>query len=355
MEKKTLIVCAVVAVVAIAAIAAAVALSGEKGGPKDIEDMRGRQVTIPKDVDSILAINCCSLELVSYFDALDKVKAIDKDDALNPNKPYTQAFKDKFSSLAKVDRAKVEEIIALDPSIIITSTTDVSELNNLQQQTGIPVFAINADLEFGDEAWFDQITKLGTLFDEKKRAKEINSGIKSIIDDIKSASAPSIKGYTCGMMFYGQGNFLKVSGDWLPFIYSGVKNVMPSSSAGVGKQPYVTDIETVMGKQIDIIFIDNSNLQGTIDQMLGFMADQGLDNDAIENDEIYSVFTYKMWGTQFDAVLLNCLYVAKTVNGSAYSWTFEDKADEVLHLLYRDAFDYQDLMSVQKAPAKQVI
>ncbi len=355
MEKKTLIVCAVVVIVAVAAIAAAVALSGDKGGPKDIEDMRGRQVAIPEKMDSILAINCCSLELVSYFDALDKVKAIDKDDALNPNKPYTQAFKDNFSSLTKVDRAKVEDITALDPSIIITSTTDVAELDNLQQQTGIPVFAINADLEFGDEAWFDQITKLGTLFDEKKRATEINNGIKSIINDIKSASAPNIKGYTCGMMFYGQGNFLKVSGDWLPFIYSGVKNVMPPSSAGVGKQPYNTDIETVVAKEMDIIFIDNSNLDGTIEQMLGFMADQGLDNDAIENDEIYSVFTYKMWGTQFDAVLLNCLYVAKTVNGSAYSWTFEDKANEALHLLYGDAFSYQDLIKVQNAPARQAI
>jgi len=347
MEKQNLIIICTV-VVAIALVAAGVVIlmnNNGGGGVSDITvvDARDRTVHLEKTPEEILAVNCCSLELLSYFNSVNKVVAIDKDDALTNDKTYTLAYKNQFSKLNTIDRNNVESIIALNPDVIITSTVSVQELNKLQSDTGIPVFAINADLEFGDEAWFSQIKSLGKLVNEEKRADTIVNGIKGLINDIKASSVSNINGYTCGMMFYGQGTFLKVSGDWLPFIYSGVNNVMPPSTAGVGKQPYDTTIDVVVSKEIDYIFIDNSRTNAVVDEMKGYISDAGLSNDAIMDGNIYNVCLYKKWGTQFDNVLINCFYVAKTVNPTGYSWNFEDKADAVLNLLYGGKISYSDM------------
>jgi len=357
MQKQHIIAITVVAIALVAVVAGVILLNNDNGKPGniDVTDARGRTVHLDAYPQEILAVNCCSLEILSYFDSLNKVVAIDKDDAIAPNKTYTQANKEFLSKLPTVDRANVESLIKLSPDVIITSTIDVAELDKLQADTGVPVFAINADIEFGEEGWFTQITSLGTLLNEKARAKEIVDGVKGFIDDIKKASASDIKGYTCGMMFYGQGTFLKVSGDWLPFIFSGVKNVMPPSTAGVGKQPYNTTIEEVIKQDIDVIFIDNSRAAAVLDEMKGYIETSGLDNDAIDDGEIYKVSLYKMWGTQFDNVLIDCFYVAKTVNPDAYSWTFEDKANEVLKLLYGDGFTYNDMVELGNGCGHMVI
>jgi len=347
MEKQHLIIiCTVVVAVVLVAAGVAILMNNGEGGSSGITvtDARDRTVHLEKTPEEILAVNCCSLELLSYFDAVNKVVAIDKDDALTNDKTYTLAYKAQFSKLNTIDRTNVESIIVLNPDVIITSTVAVEELDKLQKDTGIPVFAINADLEFGDEKWFTQLTSLGKLVGEEKRADTLVNGIKGLIDEIKAKSVSKINGYTCGMMFYGQGTFLKTSGDWLPFIYSGVNNVMPPSTSGAGKQPYNTDIETVMSKDIDYIFIDNSRASAVVEEMQGYISEAGLINDAITNGEIYNVCLYKKWGTQFDNVLINCFYVAKTVNPDGYSWSFEEKADAVLKLFYGDGkITYSDM------------
>ena len=347
MVKQQILVVALVAV-SLCAIAVGVYMANnddEPSGDITVTDARGRAVALDGTPEKILAINCCSLELLSYFESVNKAIAIDKDDAIVGDKTYTQAYKEFFSGLEKVDRSNVEGIIALDPDLIITSTVDVGQLDKLQSDTGTPVFAINADVEFGNEMWYTQIEALGKALGEEKRAGDIVKGVKVIIDDIRTSSVTGINGYACGMMFYGAGEFLKTSGDWLPFDNSGIKNVMKKNESGVGGQPYKTSLEAVMDKDIDCIFIDNSNLDAVVDEMKGYIADAGLSNDAITNGDIYNVCLYKKWGTQFDAVLINCLYVTKTMNPEGYSWDFEDKADEVLELLYGDKVNYETMKS----------
>ncbi|MBR2255102.1 MAG: ABC transporter substrate-binding protein [Candidatus Methanomethylophilaceae archaeon] len=356
MERKTLIIVGIAAVaVVLIALAAGVVLNNHgDDGPKEltVTDSRNRTVTVPGDLERILPLNSCSLELVSYFDSLNKVVALDSNDQITGNKTYTMVNKSFLEGLPKVDGSSYEAIIATSAQLIITSTIDAGQLDDLQSKTSIPVFAINADLEFGDEAWFDQIETLGKVLGEEKRGKEIADGVKDVISKITSKKVDGVKGYTCGMMFYGKGTFLKTSGDWLPFAYSGVENVMPSSTAGVGKQPYNTTIEQVMAKDFGYIFVDNSNKAAVIDEMKGYISDQGLSNDAIKNGDVYGVLTYKQWGTQFDAVLIDCLYVAKTVNPDAYSWDFVSEADKVLNLLYGSGFTYSDMVKNQDACGK---
>lgn len=338
MEKNKTIAFVAVLVLVVAAIGVGIFVlnNDESAGDRTVTDSRGREITVPNDIETIFCSNCCSLELISWFDSVDKVCGIDSNDTITGNKTYTQVFKDEFSKLKVITVSNAEEVIALGPTVFISSTVSVEDLNNEQNTYGIPVYGINADLEMGSEDWFTQIIKLGKLLKEEDRAKELVDGVKSLIGDITSKKVTNVNGYACGMMFYGAGNFIKTTGDYLPFDYSGVKNVMPTNKAGT-KQPYNTDIESILATDFDYIFIDGSSVPTTVDQIKTAINETTLGNkDAIKNGDIYKVLVYKVWGTQWDNQLINCFYVADTVNGDSYSWSFEDKANEVLELFYGD-------------------
>ena len=177
MEKNKIFAIAAIVIVAIAAIGVVYILipnNGDNNGTETtVTDALGRTVNIPKQIDSIYCIGACSSRLVSYFDAVEKVQAIETAGTFNTrdDQTYYLINKAKFSALPQVATTP-EAILALNPSVIITSTAeDAATADTLQDQTSIPVYVINADLEFGED-FYNQITSLGTLFGEQTRAAE---------------------------------------------------------------------------------------------------------------------------------------------------------------------------------------
>ena len=353
MEKNKVYATMTIAIVIIAAIAVVHILTN-KGDNEESEttvtDALGRTVNIPEQIDSVYCLGACSLRLVSYFDAVEKVQAIETAGTFNTrdDQTYYLINKGKFSTLPQVaDTA--EAILALNPSVIITSLAeDTAAADNLQTQTGIPVYVINADLEFG-ETFYNQITSLGTLFGEQNRATELNDGIAQMISDItsKATTASTKSAYACGMFYYGGASFLKGSGNYLPFDYSKVTNAIEPAANG---QPYVITLETLIAANPDYIFIDSIGLSGAIDSINEYIStNTGLnDVSAVKNNNIYSTMVYKCYGTNWDNQLLNAYYVASIMNGELYSWNFEDKANQIIELFYPGTtMTYSDIMNGQ--------
>ena len=352
---------AIVAVllVATAGAAGAIILMQDDDSQKNnvLTDARGRDVEIPTEINSILAIKSCSLELVSFFNAVDKVTHIDINERFegSDNRTHGYILKDKVGGLPVVDPKSVEQVIASGVDIVISSTVAVSDLDKEQADYGVPVFAINADLEFGD-AFYNQIYMLGKLFGEEDRADELVTGIEDMISDITTAFLPSDgdsvtyevpTAYACGMNFMGMGSLLKTSGDYLPFEYSHIKNVMPSSSAGVGKQPYNIGIETLIDADPQFIFIDGGNYEATVKEI------RDKNNvlktiDAIKEGNIYSMMVYKSWGTNWQNQLINVYYVAEITRGDYFDWNFEEEANKIIQLFHPGTdVTYAELASVQ--------
>jgi iron complex transport system substrate-binding protein len=353
MEKNKVYATMAIAIVIIAAIGVIYILTN-KGENKESEttvtDALGRTVNVPEQIDSVYCLGACSLRLVSYFDAVEKVQAIETAGTFNTrdDQTYYLINKAKFSTLPQVaDTA--EAILALNPSVIITSLAeDTAAADNLQTQTSIPVYVINADLEFG-EPFYNQITSLGTLFGEQNRATELNNGIAQMISDItsKTTTASAKSAYACGMFYYGGASFLKGSGNYLPFDYSKVTNAIAPAANG---QPYVITLETLIAANPDYIFIDSIGLSGAIDSINEYIStNTGLsDVSAVKNNEIYSTMIYKCYGTNWDNQLVNAYYVASIMNGELYSWNFEDKANQIIELFYPGtAMTYSDIVAGQ--------
>jgi len=354
MGKNKLFAIVAIAIVIVAAVGAVYVLT-QNQTPQEptattVTDSLGRTVTIPEQTDSIYCIGACSLRLVSYFDAADKVQAVEPAGTFNTldDQTYYIVNKAKFSSLPEVATTP-EAILNLNPSLIITSTAeDTSTADTLQSQTGIPVYVIDANVEFG-QAYYDQITSLGTLFGETTRATELNEGVANMISDVTSAATtPNSKNaYACGMFYYGGASFLKGSGNYLPFDYSNVPNAIEPAA---NRQPYTITLETLIAANPDYIFIDSVGLSSCLASIDGYINDNtGLqDVSAITTGNIYSTMVYKCYGTNWDNQLINVYYVASVMNGDMYSWTFEDKANEVIQLFYPDAsMTYQDISGAQ--------
>ena len=354
MEKNNIFAIVAIAIVAIAVIGVVYTLTSNSGNNEPTEttvtDALGRTVNIPKQLDSIYCIGACSLRLVSYFDAVATVQAIETTGTFNTldDQTYYLINKAKFSALPQVATTP-EAILALNPSVVITSTAeDAATADTLQDQTNIPVYVINANVEFGD-AFYNQITSLGTLFGEQNRAAELNEGIANMISDItsKATTASSESAYACGMFYYGGASFLKGSGNYLPFDYSNVTNAIEPAANG---QPYVITLETLIANNPDYIFIDSIGLNSCIESINEYIDSNTRLNDvsAVKNSNIYSTMVYKCYGTNWDNQLVNVYYVASTINGNLYSWNFEDKANEIIQLFYPGTtMTYSDIAAGQ--------
>lgn len=360
MNKKQVYVIAVVAIMAVACIGVAIVVTNNNNnndGPVTVTDSLGREVTVSEDVDSIFCIGACSLRLVSYFDAVNDVCAIETTGTFNKStdQTYYYVYQDLFGSL-KICGTDAESVANLNPDVVITSTLyDVSSADAYQEKCGCPVYVINADLEFDDDGFYEEISSLGDLFGESNRATVLCEGIKSMISTIESnAVTTNETAYACGMFYYGGASLLKGSGNYLPFDYSDITNVMPSAQNG---QPYTILLETLCAYDPDYIFIDSVNVSSVLSTINSDISSgTGLqDVSAIENGKVYSTMIYKYYGTNWENQLINAYYVAALM-GPDHSWSFEDKANEILQLFYGGTdVTYEDLAEVQGGCAKIII
>lgn len=335
--------------------------------PRVITDMRGRQVNLPAGaIQRIIALEACSLRLLCYLGVTDKVVAVeDVGHAREKTEHdffYLASYRIAFPELKNLpsigSSANHEAIIAAKPDIIICSSVDVSMLDQLQNTLGIPVFAVDADVEFDNIGRFnEQLLKLGALFGKELRAKELVDGIAKALADIarraQKVSNPK-KAYAGGMMFYGPADLLRTSGNYLPFTLTGINNVMPPNPTGNG-QPYMTSLETLINANPDFVFIDSANEQLSRKGYIEKKALLDTSAQAFRDKQVFATLAYKYYGTNWENQLINIYFVGKTVYPELYADTnIETKAAEVWRLFFAREISYKAVLTYHKPAFSQV-
>ncbi|MBQ3736439.1 MAG: hypothetical protein II855_05850, partial [Candidatus Methanomethylophilaceae archaeon] len=147
-----------IAVVAVLVVAGAgfgiyqLTKDSDSKGDRTVTDIRGREVSIPGDVQKVVCVSAGALRMVSYFD-IDKVVGIDSMDkgtsgsAANYNlATYRVAYADKIKDKTDVgDASNFKAMIDTGADVIFTTTEGVETLNNIQEKTGIPVIGLRAE------------------------------------------------------------------------------------------------------------------------------------------------------------------------------------------------------------------
>lgn len=330
-------------------------------GSFTVTDMRGRSVTVPGEIDSIIALGAGSLRLISYLDATDRIIAVE-DQGHGREKSvhdffYLATYRLAFPGLRELpdigSAENHEGIIAAAPDLIISSAVDTGQLDQLQRVLGIPVFAVDADLELQDrQEFFHQLKTLGTVLGREARADELVQGIGAVLEDLETRAAlvrEPRRAYAGGMMFYGPADLLRTTGDYLPFDLTGTVNVMPTSPAG-NRQPYMTSLEDLIAASPDYVFIDAANINLS---KSGFMTNrQVLEKQvpAFANREVYTNLVYKYYGTNWENQLINVYYTGKVLYPQLFEdVSVEEKAEEIWNLFFGRPLDYQSVIKLQKA------
>ena len=335
-----------------------------------VTDMRGRSVSVPGSVDSLIALEAGSLRLVSYLDATDKIIAVE--DAGHGREKSDYGFfslatyrlaRPELRNLPSIGSSEnVEGLIAADPDLIISSQRDIGQLDHLQEVTGIPVFAVDVDLEFYDtDLFFRQLDTLGAILDRSKRSDELISGIEEALQDLairaENISEP-VKAYAGGMMYYGPADLLRTTGDYLPFDLTGTVNVMPTNPTG-NRQPYMTSVEDLIASAPEYVFIDAANVRLS---RSGFSDNREVLEDlvpAFRDRQVYTTFVYKYYGTNWENQLINIYAVGKTLYPEVFAdITIEEKAEEIWDLFFTSAdgadLDHEAVVRAQGAGVQRV-
>ena len=161
-----------------------------------VRDARGREVTVPAQVDKVVCLSAGSLRVISYLGAADKVVGIDSMDSGAKGAKSNYAFATyrcayDFSGISDVGSEENQKaIMDTGAQVIFTSKEDTAVLDTLQEQTGIPVVAVNAagNITVRDEAFRENLRIAADILGREKRAAELIDGIDDMIAELEELS-----------------------------------------------------------------------------------------------------------------------------------------------------------------------
>ena len=314
----------------------------EAEGRITVTDGIGREVDIiPESYERVACIGAGALRMYSYVGDVSRlcgVEDIDNESLKNRPKmfdgvarPYMLAFGEAFAALPScgvggpnAQSAEAEKILSCAPDIVISEYEDTEKADALQEQLGVPVVTLRTgkDAVF-DPAFSESIRLLGTVFAREERAEEIlafvekeKTEINRRTADIPEAEKPGV--YICGLGNWGTTDHLTTAADFCSFTAANIRNVCIGLTAP-GVHPIEAEKFAALGEEMDILFIDAA----AIKNILPLYREDGTMFDtckAWREGEVYLQLAYNAYYTNFETVLCNTWFIAKTV----YPELFED-------------------------------
>lgn len=307
-----------------------------------VKDMIGREVTvIPGSYKRVVCIGAGALRMYSYVGNVSLLCGVeDIDNTTLENRPamfdsvarpYVLAYGDVFNQLPScgvggpmAQAAEAEKILACNPDIVISEFEDVAKEDALQEQLGVPVITLKAGPNgVFDEAFMGSMRLLGQVFAREEQAKALTDFVEKETGEITSRVAaisdtnkPSV--YICGLGNWGTTDHLTTAELFAPFQIAGIKNAVNGlGMTGIGAIEAEKFVE--LGESMDIMILDAAAVKNIkpLYQQDSTMFDTC---KAWQNGEVYLEMAYNAYYSNFEIILMNTWFLAKTV----YPEKFQD-------------------------------
>ncbi|MCK8827174.1 iron ABC transporter substrate-binding protein [Natroniella acetigena] len=302
-----------------------------------IEDMAGREVEVPKDVDEIVGLGAGCMRLITYMDAVEYLVGVEEYEHEDPRgRPYAWA-NPEFSELPSVGSqhtGEMELIAAQDPDVIFRASS-AAEADDYQERTGIPTIDLRVgDLNENRDAFYKTLRLIGQVLDKEDRAEEVIDYTESTIrdlqnrtEDIPSEEKPEV--YVGGVLHRGGHDLRSTYGNYAPFQFVNAKDV--ADNLDLGTEHVMVDDEMIIEWDPDIIFIDmGSYTRGA----LTLEKPQYEMLSAVQDENLYGVLPYNWYTINYGTVLANSYYIGTVLYPEEFSdITPEEKADEIYEKL----------------------
>ncbi|MCI5131530.1 MAG: iron ABC transporter substrate-binding protein, partial [Candidatus Electrothrix sp. EH2] len=240
---------------------------------RTLTDMNGRTVTVPEKIRTVVPLGG-ALRFLVYMQSLDMVKGMERVEQkrIVAGRLYGLATVDLAPKLPVIGEGGAggrlpdfEQIIKIWPDVIIAMGLDSGQIDNIQQKTGIPVYALN----YGEPGILDvqsvrtALTHLGRLLGRNERSTKLIADIDRFQDDLarRSAGIPESEqraAYIGAISYRGAQNITSTEAAYAPLAWAGGKNV----AASIKRPGHIfIDPEQILAWNPEIIFLDAGGLE----------------------------------------------------------------------------------------------
>ena len=322
-------------------------------GEMKITDTLGREITIPEEINRILAVGCSLREVLS-FGAAEKVVGIEyreksetdeKGAPQGADLPYMLAFPELYD-LPVVNVGvggsgfNHEIIIKLNPDIIFMGASDAQKVNDLESKTRIPVIALYTNpigTSEQDKLFYHSLRVTGKVLGKEERAEELINIIENYAQDLneRTKNIPDkqkFSAYIAGRAFYGSLGITGTDPQWPPFNLVNVRNVaheLSEVSSGIN-----IDKEALVGWNPDVIFISPVSV-AIIENELKTSPFKEL--KAVQEKEIHYILPYTWYAYNKENAIVDAYYVGKVMYPKAFQdIDIDQKGVEIFREFYGD-------------------
>ena len=333
-----------------ASSAAAETLGLTEAAPESrvITDAAGRTVEIPAEVNQVVCVGVGALRYTCYVGGADRVIGVeDYETKPGMSRLYNYVNFDKFKDLPVIGtngEPFVEEIVGVDPQVIVMSSYAKQDADELSEKTGIPVVVVpGSDTTLDDKA-YETIRILGELYGLEDRAETLTAylrGVQKDLDD-RTASIPEESKPTCyvgGVSFKGQHGFEGTEAYYGPFELIHAKNLANTTDQ---TGAFNIDVEQVLAWDPDVIFLDFNGMS-LIKEDYEAHPDFYNALTAVQEGKVYSQISFRSSASNLETALADAYYAACIMFPEAFSDIDPvEKAGEIFEALL-GTNPYEDL------------
>ncbi|QAR32162.1 ABC transporter substrate-binding protein [Geovibrio thiophilus] len=301
---------------------------------KTVTDIFGRTVTVPDNVERIIALGS-SMSFVTYLHAQKLAVGVeDVEKTADSTKPYVQANFEMVKDLPVIGKAgavripNYERIISLKPDVVFIVSTDRGEPDLIQRKLSIPVVAVSYGMpNFDQDVFFRSIGLTAEVLGRQERAEELISYIKSLPAKLSYAPGKDAEAYLGGISFKGNQGLNSTAADFLPMKLARIKNI---TDAEKKRGQFFVNREYVLAKNPEIIFIDGNGLS--------LIADDVRKNPefyarlrAFRNGQVFLLLPHTSYFSNPEMLYVNAFLMAKSAYPEKYgNIDPEEITDEIL-------------------------
>ncbi|MCS3923846.1 ABC transporter substrate-binding protein [Methanosalsum natronophilum] len=362
LNKKSGIVTILIALMVIASIVSFSGCLGGDGGGGDIDggeaqatiqvtDMAGRTVEVPENVDRVAAVGAGALRQLAYFNAMDKAVGTEQYEQEEEAVPYIIANKDIIANLPSVGPnhgGNAELIAGAQPEVIFFSLVsgDISDANNLQSKTGIPVVVVDmGDLYHYRHVLYDCWDTYGSVLGKEDRAQELQDYTEALITDLDSRTndipdedKPLL--YAGGTSHRGGHGLLGSRSPYTSFQHLNANDAL-DVLGHEESTPVNINREDLLNWNPDMMYVDIGNIDLIRNDFNRNPSYKEL--KAYQEGQIYGILPTSSYQRNFESTLANSYFIGSTAYPDEFSDIGpEEKADEIYTMFLGEPV-YQEL------------
>lgn len=282
---------------------------------RTILDGQGREVEIPYTVESIVCVGVGALRYTCYVGGQDLVVGVEEYETQpGMDRMYNYVNYDRFADLPAIGGngdPYVEEIIHVDPQVIVMSAYASVDADELQAKTGIPVVVVpGSDTTLDDKA-YETIRILGQLYGKEDRAQALTEYLHGIEQDLADRTAgvadeEKPAAYVCGVSFRGVHGFEGTEANYGPFSLIGANNLANTTDQNGA---FDIDLEQVLAWDPEVIFVDFNGLD-LINADYAEHPDYYKSLTAVQEGRVYSQISFRSYASNLETALADAYYAA---------------------------------------------